>query len=265
MRSVLSPLAGASRRHAFTLVELLVVIGIIALLISILLPALGRARRSAQATKCMSNLRQLGIAMQMYQVGHQGMFPSTLWYYIPPGATAQLNGDEIWDIKLAKYLGVRAPNPDGTFLNGQTPSMIFQCPADIRVLSQSWGRLARSYTMSAYRGPTSTRPNDGVCWAGAVDGYPIKMNMVKKPAETVAIFEYWNIVGTWGNVQWNPAYSYTDGWLGAANLPPGLVNNAWYHDKRMSVLFCDGHVIQAPAAWAYTLKDNGGKTWWSRR
>jgi prepilin-type N-terminal cleavage/methylation domain-containing protein len=64
------------RQHAgFTLVELLVVIGIIALLISMLLPALNRARDAAGRTVCMSNLRQLGVAMQAYLTDNGGHQP----------------------------------------------------------------------------------------------------------------------------------------------------------------------------------------------
>ncbi|HSH00708.1 MAG TPA: prepilin-type N-terminal cleavage/methylation domain-containing protein, partial [candidate division Zixibacteria bacterium] len=62
-------------RRAFTLIELLVVISIIALLIAILLPALGAARESAQRTQCASNIRQIGIGYYNWAVDNDGRIP----------------------------------------------------------------------------------------------------------------------------------------------------------------------------------------------
>ena len=68
-----------ARSGGFTLVELLVVIGIIALLISILLPSLQQARKSARGAVCASNLRQQAIGMHMYAPDFDGWFPSAVF------------------------------------------------------------------------------------------------------------------------------------------------------------------------------------------
>src|SRR5947208_11193475 len=67
------------RRRGFTLVELLVVIGIIAVLIGILLPTLGRARESARRTACLSNLRSIGQMLNMYANQNKSFLPLGRW------------------------------------------------------------------------------------------------------------------------------------------------------------------------------------------
>jgi prepilin-type N-terminal cleavage/methylation domain-containing protein/prepilin-type processing-associated H-X9-DG protein len=66
-------------RAAFTLVELLVVIGIIAMLISVLLPALAAARKSAKTVTNLSNLRQLGLGLVQYRIENRGYYPVAAW------------------------------------------------------------------------------------------------------------------------------------------------------------------------------------------
>src|SRR5271168_3611875 len=83
-------------RKAFTLVELLVVIGIIALLISVLLPALNRAREQANMIACSSNLRQIGQMCQIYTAENNGYLPYG-WAEMLPGTENRGVFNGWWD------------------------------------------------------------------------------------------------------------------------------------------------------------------------
>ncbi|HEV7301266.1 MAG TPA: prepilin-type N-terminal cleavage/methylation domain-containing protein [Tepidisphaeraceae bacterium] len=142
-------------RHprAFTLVELLVVIGIIALLISILLPSLNKARQSARTLAGLSNLRQIGLGLQMYAHNNNGSLPICLnanqtWaYYINPYVGGK--GDTYGDATLSKVFQDPSAAMDGGVLHYTANPILI---TDIsRTYGPSAVRLLKSYKLSQIR------------------------------------------------------------------------------------------------------------------
>jgi prepilin-type N-terminal cleavage/methylation domain-containing protein/prepilin-type processing-associated H-X9-DG protein len=122
------------RQRAFTLVELLVVIGIIALLVSILLPALNRARRQAMTVQCASNMRQIAMAMLMYVGDNKGTLPPAVVF--PSTAAPMLYPNGWWwpnELVRQKYCGQDSANcyPQAGMTTAQKVfdrSSVFRCP-----------------------------------------------------------------------------------------------------------------------------------------
>jgi prepilin-type N-terminal cleavage/methylation domain-containing protein/prepilin-type processing-associated H-X9-DG protein len=189
---------GLRRRPAgFTLVELLVVIGIIALLISILLPALNRARASANSVACASNLKQIGLALNMYVAESKGS--------LPPGMAFTPTGDAYnWTSLLCAMIDKnKAVSNSLTEINASTGGhsggfrRVFQCPDAVGQSTADFDRNDPSVTH--YLSHPRLMPNYQTYTAGAVapindpyTGKPIQLykpSRLKRSAEVIMAFD----------------------------------------------------------------------------
>ena len=120
------------RQSGFTLVELLVVIGIIALLISILLPALSKARVSAMKVVCLSNVRQIAMAMLAYSNDNRGYYPPPMGWICNFTGFEGGKGQRPWDVAIMPYLGMKVSwSPEsGEWVPDNFNPSVFRCPLD---------------------------------------------------------------------------------------------------------------------------------------
>jgi prepilin-type N-terminal cleavage/methylation domain-containing protein len=223
------PRISRQSREGFTLIELLVVVGIIAVLLGVLLPTLSKARQAAVQATCMSNQRQIAMALMMYMNEHKGFFPA----FIQPVPTpAPAVPDAVW---IFQYI-------PGVYMKENPKS--FMCPADdLKRLDwmgdrgpfpRLFSRIPDVYYSYAYNVDLPKKllpvykgggPPPVSLQAGNYN--PVWYRGIRQPPETVAFFETGSgaslSYGTWATAPWYYRFDHGP------------------RKDRMVVSYCDGH------------------------
>ncbi len=236
------------RKCGFTLIELLVVIAIIAILAAILLPALSAAKMQAQATKCMSDMRQITIGFHMYINDFNGIFPVNDESESAASAAGGA-GTPAW---VEGWLDYNAsPDDTNALLISASPysmvgpyvksAQVFRCPADNSCnMGASGLPRVRSVSMNQAIGPNSSGKAAGSPDQGSWLPYPeykvfLKDIEVTKPSDT------------WLLVDEHPD-SINDGAF-AFQMPTSPAGTEWidipakYHGNACGFTFIDGHSL----------------------
>lgn len=165
-----------NRRNAFTLVELLVVVAIIGILAALLIPAVSHAGATAKRVRCVSNLRQVNLAIRLYAEDHSEALPMLADTHPYP------NGVGAYYKQLVKkYLGLSGlASPTET---------VFACPADRTIHVQVRHAFA-SFTFNGYEADSSAIPR--------ITGK--KLSVIKNPSKAVMLGEWPGFFGG----SWHP-------------------------------------------------------------
>lgn len=208
------------RKNGFTLVELLVVIGIIALLISILLPALRKAKEAANAVACASNLRQMGLALAQYRNDDKRQIFPPMYMLFRDGGGGQYRPYVFW---LAPYLGHKYKTLPGGLVNSNFDTAtagthVAYCPSarfytiteypdplrtDAWLYGPWWDTVISSYSMLTSLGYDDTPLNQSHPWTRS-------KRWLARPAESMVYCDGLNIPRT-DHSYWNFAWRHSDG------------------------------------------------------
>ena len=231
----------------FTLIELLIVIAIIAILASMLLPALNKARGKAYQAFCINNQKNMGTATIMYADNYSGFFPWGVYSSAPTLYS--------WVHLIAPYCtGMKTPADAYTFSpsTGVLPQninkfKIFICPANPHQLFQEKNLVAWYFYVGNYAVNINILPS----YSAKPQG--LKMGQVRKPSQNGLMWDGYPDPARY------TAFNPTVLWSTDINKTNNANSAATYHANQTNLLYVDGHAVLVTASPYLPMEIIGGK------